>query len=58
MAETQEAKEERWRAEDRIAQEGAKSGNAFATLCTNCYGRHRAPRDKECPYPQFVRAMD
>ena len=49
--ETQADKEARWRREDETHTSGARTGNPFATLCTNCYGRHRSPRDYECPYP-------
>lgn len=50
MIETQAEKEARWKREDEIARDGAKTGNPFATLCEHCYGRHRAPRDAECPH--------
>jgi len=50
MAETQAEKEKRWDREWTIALAGAKTGNPFATLCQHCYGRHRPPRDKECPH--------
>jgi hypothetical protein len=50
MSETQAEKEARWKREDDAAFAGARTGNPFATLCQHCYGRHPAPRDKECPY--------
>jgi hypothetical protein len=32
------------------AVEAYRQGNPFATLCINCYGRHRPPNDEICPY--------
>lgn len=55
MPETQTEKETRWKREDENARYGAKLGNPYATLCQNCYGRHRSPRDDECPNPKHVR---
>lgn len=49
-AETQEEKQARWDREWKNALYGASTGNPFATLCEHCYGRHRPPRDKECPH--------
>ena len=55
MPETQDEKEARWKREDEVAQQGAKTGNPYAPLCLHCYGRHQSPRDKECPHPQYHR---
>lgn len=50
MAETQEAKQARWGQEWEKAVAWAKTGNPYATLCMHCYGRHKPPRDNECPH--------
>lgn len=50
MAETQEEKVARWSKDDEFRSKLAATGNPFATLCDHCYGRHKAPRDKECPH--------
>lgn len=48
--ETQEQKQARWDADWKNAVYGASTGNPFATLCDHCHGRHKPPRDHECPY--------
>jgi hypothetical protein len=55
VKETQAEKEARWKREDETARKMGAVGNPFATLCQNCYGRHRSPRDNECPHPKFER---
>ena len=51
--ETQADKEARWKRDDEHSRVGASKGNPYATLCFHCYGRHRAPKDNECPYTKF-----
>jgi hypothetical protein len=49
VAETDEQKIARWSREDENERHGAASGNPCAYLCDHCYGKHKAPRNKECP---------
>lgn len=53
MPETQAEKEARWKRQDETALYGAETGNPYATLCLNCYGRHRSPKDNECPHSEL-----
>jgi len=55
VAETQEAKEARWKREDENTRVGMRSGNPLASLCFHCYGRHWAPTGDECPRPKYER---
>lgn len=54
QAETETEKQTRWDKEWKNATGIAALGNPFATLCRNCYGRHKPPRDEECQHPTLT----
>lgn len=49
VGETDAQRQARWDADWQNALFGAKLGNPYATMCQRCCGRHKPPRDKECP---------
>lgn len=55
LAETQEDKEARWKKDWDNQLAGARSGNPYAGMCDHCMGKHKPPRNNECPHPKFER---
>lgn len=37
--------------------EGGRAGNAYATMCLHCYGRHAPPKDGICPHEPPAREL-